>query len=212
MLERERYVGREIRKELDLLIIEVVLGRGIHRHHTYNRLSRHQREEGNRIDPELGHDVLEWHTCVMERVVRYDRFPGFQHRFQHASLCCSFLGDTGRDLLQVQNARLETVPGNRLDDLPLLARQADPDDIEPACLVRDPTAFAEKLLAVADANDRLIDSAERRLDPAQALDLSLLRPALGDVPRDRDDHNAALGRHRAADIAPVQPSVPSARR
>src|SRR5437016_1290366 len=59
-------------------------------------------------------------------------------------------------------------------------------------------ALAEELITIADVHDGGIDAAQHRIDPVQALDLLLLRPALGDVTGDRDDQHAALGGERPA--------------
>src|SRR5437588_12290618 len=64
--------------------------------------------------------------------------------------------------------------------------------------MRDAATLAEELVTVADAHDGGIDAAQHRVDPVQALDLLVLRPALGDVTRDRDDQHAALGGERPA--------------
>jgi len=89
------------------------------------------------------------------------------------------------------------MPGDRLRDHALVIRQANPNDVESAGLVSDAATFPEKLVLIANAYDGLIDSRERRVNPAQALEFLLLRSVLRDIPRDRDNHNVAVGRECA---------------
>jgi hypothetical protein len=90
--------------------------------------------------------------------------------------------------------------GGGNDRLRLRRHQAHPGKAETAVVDGDAAGLVEERLPVADANDRRVDRAEHRGDPAQALDLLLLQRALGHVARDHD-HARDLARVVADHVA-----------